>query len=291
MTWRVIVGTLSFVITMILLGYVAVTEQDRMANFDIAYQARRVESGGSLFESTCSPCHGLSGLGVPGRGPALNTPDLLVGSPPPRLVEAVFAGTVDNYIRGTIAAGRPRMSEWARAQGFAEAMPTWGEAYGGPLRDDQIDDLVAYITNWGLAYANVTPEAGPTVEPVGTDITQELPAGDAAAGEALATSAGCTACHVTANVGPAWLGSAHPSGQGVGTRAAGHVSAADYTAAATDAHGYLFESIVNPSAFIVDGNAAYTNPANGDSLMPAIYATTLSAQNVADLIAYLETLE
>jgi len=31
--------------------------------------------------------------------------------------------------------------------------------------------------------------------------------------------------------------------------------------------------------------------ANGDSLMPATYATTLSAQNVADLIAYLETLE
>ena len=33
MTWRVIVGALSLVITMIVLGYVAVTEQDRMANF------------------------------------------------------------------------------------------------------------------------------------------------------------------------------------------------------------------------------------------------------------------
>lgn len=291
MTWRVIVGTLSFVITMILLGYVAVTEQDRMANFDIAYQARRVESGGSLFENNCATCHGLSGQGVPGKGPALNTPDLLAGSPPPRLVEALFAGTVDNYIRGTIAAGRPRMSDWARAQGFIEAMPTWGESYGGPLRDDQIDDLVAYITNWGLAFAGQTPDAAPTVVPVGVDITQELPAGDAVAGEALAASAGCTACHVTALVGPAWLASAHPSGQGVGARAAGHASAADYTGAATDAYGYLFESIVAPSAFIVDGNVAYTNPANGDSLMPAIYATSLSAQNVADLIAYLETLQ
>ncbi len=287
MTWRVIVGTLSFVITMILLGYVAVTEQDRMANFDVAYQARRVESGGTLFENNCATCHGLSGQG--GRGPALNTPDLLAGNPPKRLVEAAFAGTADNYIRSTIAAGRPQLSEWARAQGFAENMPTWGEAYGGPLRDDQIDDLVAYIMNWGLAYANVTPEALPTVVPVGNDITVELPAGDAAAGEALATSVGCTACHVTAIVGPAWLASADPSGVGVGARAAGHVSAADYTGAATDAHGYLFESIVNPSAYIVPGNASYA--ANGVSIMPGIYATTLSAQNVADLIAYLETLQ
>jgi len=291
MTWRVIVGTLSFVITMILLGYVAVTEQDRMANFDIAYQARRVESGGSMFENNCASCHGLAGQGIPGLGPALNTPELLAGSPPARLAEAAFEGTVDNYIRSTIASGRPRMSEWARAQGFRGPMPTWGEAYGGPLRDDQIDDLVAYITNWGLAYANVTPEAQPTVVPVGTDINQELPAGDATAGEALATSAGCTACHVTALVGPAWLASADPNEQGVGTRAAARVSAAGYTGAATDAHTYLFESIVDPHAYIVDGNPAYTNPANGDSLMPATYATTLSAQNVADLIAYLETLE
>jgi cytochrome c2 len=181
------------------------------------------------------------------------------------------------------------MSEWARAQGFAGPMPTWGETYGGPLRNDQIDGLVAYILNWGLAYANVTPEAGPTVVPVGSDISQALPAGDAAAGELLATSAGCTACHITTPVGPAWLASA--DAPGIGTRAAGRVSAADYAGAATDAHGYLFESIVDPSVYIVPGNPAYVNAANGDSLMPATYATTLSAQNVADLIAYLETLE
>jgi mono/diheme cytochrome c family protein len=289
MTWRVIVGTLSFVVTMILIGYVAVTEQDRMANFDIAYQARTVETGGEIFESSCATCHGLAGQGVPGKGPALNTPDLLAGSRPPRLVESTFAGSVDNYVRLTIAAGRPRMSEWARAQGFIEVMPTWGENYGGPLRGDQVDALVNYIMNWGLAYANVTPEAQPTVVPVGTDITQQLPAGNAAAGEALATAQGCTACHIATTTGPAWLASADPTNKGVATRAAEHVADPSYTGAATDAHGYLFESIVQPSAYIVPGNPAYA--ANGQSIMPALYATTLSAQNVADLIAYLETLE
>src|SRR5260221_573824 len=69
MSWRVIVGTLSLVITMILLGYVAVTEQDRMANFGIAYTAREIEAGRTLFESNCSPFHEL---------------DWTVGSPPGR---------------------------------------------------------------------------------------------------------------------------------------------------------------------------------------------------------------
>jgi cytochrome c len=68
MSWRVIVGTLSLVVTMILLGYVAVTEQDRMAGFAIAYQARQIEVGGTLFESNCSPCHGLDGKGSPRAG-------------------------------------------------------------------------------------------------------------------------------------------------------------------------------------------------------------------------------
>ncbi len=63
MTWRVIVGTLSFVLTMILFGYVAVSEQDRMATFDTAYQARLVETGGQLFENNCATCHGLDGKG------------------------------------------------------------------------------------------------------------------------------------------------------------------------------------------------------------------------------------
>ena len=101
MTWRVIVGTLSLVITMILLGYVAVTEPDRMANFALAYDARQVEVGAMLFESNCATCHGLNGQGVPAKGPALNTPELFNGT---RLKEAGFAGSTENFVRLTIAA-------------------------------------------------------------------------------------------------------------------------------------------------------------------------------------------
>jgi mono/diheme cytochrome c family protein len=285
MTWRVIVGTLSLVITMIVVGYVAVTEQDRMANFSVAYEARQVETGASLFEGQCAVCHGPRGQGVPAKGPALNTPELFNGA---RLEEAGFEGTVDNFVRLTIAAGRPRMSEWARAQNFIDPMPTWGQTYGGPLRTDQVDDIVAYVMNWGLEHeAGAQPTA--VVEGVGTDISVELPAGEAEAGRAVAEAQVCTACHVATATGPAWLASGDPNGQGIGTRAELRLDEAGYSGAATDGDQYLFESIVEPDAYIVPGNPAYT--ANGSSIMPHDYGAKLTAQNMADLIAYLQTVE
>lgn len=288
MTWRVIVGTISFVITMIMLGFVAVTEQDRMANFSVAYEARTVETGGALFESNCATCHGLDGKGVPAKGPALNTPELFNGA---RLTEANFAGTVDNFIRLTIAGGRPRMSEWARAQSFIDPMPTWGETYGGPMRNDQVDALTNYIMNWGLAYAGGAQPTATPVLGVGTDITVELPAGDAASGEALATSQGCTACHVLSATGPAWLAASDPNDQGIGTRAALRLEQPDYAGAATTPEQYLFESIVAPNAYLVTDNPAYINAATGQSIMPATYGALLDAQMTSDLIAYLLTLK
>ncbi len=284
MTWRVIVGTLCFVITMVLFGYVAVTEQDRMATFDIAYQARQVETGGQLFESNCATCHGLDGKGG-GRAPGLNSPDLLAGKPPVRLQQAGWAGTLENYIHATIAGGRPQGS--VTFSQYAERMPTWSQEFGGPLRADQIDALVAYVMNWAPAYANFTPEPLPTVVPVGTDITVALPAGDAANGEALATSLGCTACHISAGgattIGPAWLAASDPSGQGIGTRAGLRLTEADYTGHATSAAQYLFESIVSPDAFVV--------PSYAPGVMLKDFGTRMDAQQMADVIAYLETLK
>ncbi len=288
MSWRVIVGTLSLVITMILLGYVAVTEQDRMANFGLAYQARQVEQGGSLFESNCSTCHGLDGKGT-GRAPALNTADLLTNGK--RLAEINWAGSVHDYILATVSGGRPRAS--AAFSQYPQRMPTWSQDFGGPLRDDQIQYIVAYVMNWAPALANATPAPTQTIVPVGTDITQKLPAGDASAGQKVVQTAGCTACHISqggaATVGPNWQPAADNNNQGAGTRAALRISGADYKGKAKTGDEYLFESVVAPDAYIVPGNAIY-GP-GGISIMPHTFATTLSAQNMADLIAYLDTIK
>jgi len=288
MSWRVIVGTLSLVITMILLGYVAVTEQDRMANFSTAYTAREIEAGATLFESNCSPCHGLNGEGT-GRAPSLNTPDLLINGK--RLADAGFSGTVHDFILLTVSAGRPRASA-AFAQ-YPNRMPTWSQDYGGPLRDDQINYIVAFILNWAPNLANVTPEPTQAIVAVGTDITQPLPAGDAANGQKVVQTMGCPACHISqggATLGPNWQAATDNNNQGVGTRAPLRIKAADYKGKATSGDQYIFESIVNPDAYIVPGNAAYVG-ADGKSIMPHDFATRLSAQNVADVIAYMDTVK
>lgn len=288
MTWRVIVGTLSLVITMILLGYVAVTEQDRMANFATAYNARQIEAGASLFESNCSPCHGLDGKGT-GRAPALNTPDLLTNGK--RLAEVQWAGTLHDFILATVSGGRPRPS--VQFSQYPQRMPTWSQDYGGPLRDDQIGYIVAYVLNWAPALANVTPEPTQAIVQVGTDITQQLPAGDPTRGQQVVQTLGCTACHISQGgaptIGPAWLPGPDNNNQGVGTRAAQRIKAADYQGKATTGDQYIFESIVAPDAYIVPGNPAYAP--GGTSLMPKTFSTQMSAQDVADVIAYLDTIK
>lgn len=292
MTWRVIVGTLSLMVTMIVLGFIAVTEQDRMAGFTRAYESRRVEVGAAIFENNCSRCHGPDGKGT-GMAPALNAADLL--SPDsPRLKEIGWAGTTDDYIRGVISSGRPRASAFYANNSFPERMPTWSAEFGGPLRKDQVDALVAFIMNWAPDYANATPEAVPTVVPVGTDITVALPAGDAANGEKLVKSVGCAACHIDLAgtgaplTGPAWLPTADPNGKGIGARAEERYTETGYAGKATSAEQYLFESIVDPNAHIVEGD--YKLP-DGTSKMPKIYSTQLDQQMVADIIAYLLTLK
>jgi cytochrome c len=82
---------------------------------------------------------------------------------------------------------------------------------------------------------------------------------------------------VNTNTGPAWL----PDGTtpGIGARAETRFSQSDYTGNATSAEQYLLESVVQPNVFVVDGYA--------EGIMPGTYSSTLSAQDAADLIAYM----
>ncbi len=123
---------------------VAVTlgEQNRMTEFTRAYEARAIEAGATLFEDSCRPCHGPQGQGIEGVAPAINAADLFDGS---RLAKIGYGGTLPDYVRGVIAAGRPVPSVGTT---YPQRMPTWGAAFGGPLRDDQVDALTAFILNW-----------------------------------------------------------------------------------------------------------------------------------------------
>ena len=277
MKGSIVLGTLGLLGLMGALLFVTINEVDRMQTAERAYEARSVETGALEFESRCRSCHGPQGKGTP-LAPPLNTAALFDGS---RLAAAGYAGTVDDFVRGTISAGRPVPSAGTN---YPQRMPTWGERFGGPLRDDQVDSLVAFVMNWedrALAEGAAAPELPPG-EAVGTNITQSLPPGDGSNGKALADGTlGCAACHTLSTLGPAWAGDGTTSG--IGTRAAARMDEPGYTGAAASAEQYLLESIVDPNAYLVSGFETVA--------MPGTFSGRLTPQDAADLIAYMLTFD
>ena len=94
----------------------------------------------------------------------------------------------------------------------------------------------------------------------------------------------CATCH---SVAPG-VNMAGPTLAGIATRAQQLVGSPDYKGTAKDVAGYIRESIEHPSAYIVPG-AMYS--ANGQSFMPATYATELKREQIDQLTAYLSTLK
>jgi mono/diheme cytochrome c family protein len=252
-------------------------EDKRMAEFELSQRGQAIEVGAELFDSNCRPCHGPQGEGTPGLCPPLNDKYFFTD----RLKEVGWSGSLEDYIVATVSSGRLVSTRPEEYPGNVRpAMPAWADSYGGPLRDDQIRYIAAFVMNWeSTAPERTAPQLdGP---PVGTDIAQTLPAGDPAKGQTIATAQGCVGCHVTTNTGPAWNPTADQPG--IGTRAETRFTEAGYAGKATSAQQYLLEAIVNPSAFIVPGFDVVA--------MPATYGQAMTAQDAADLIAYIQTLK
>jgi mono/diheme cytochrome c family protein/uncharacterized membrane protein YeaQ/YmgE (transglycosylase-associated protein family) len=102
-----------------------------------------------------------------------------------------------------------------------------------------------------------------------TKIVADLPKGNADNGSKLYTTQGCIGCHSLEKdkrlVGPSFYGlwgRAATRKPNMGVKE------------------YVYESIVAPNAFIVEGYQS--------GLMPQTFAKTLSAQDMADLLAWLE---
>ncbi len=301
MTTKITLGIVLFMIIFVATGLVLLNEgildsqQDtpttpgtgRMQVETRAQLARSIEAGALIFYSNCTPCHGQSGEGIPGKGPSLN-PDLFTKHFPALQAAKTFNGTLPDFIKLTVAAGRPVQSTYAESLGgFANPMPTWSQQYGGPLRDDQIQDVVNFVLNW-QAQATAGPTVPSNFKAVGSDPTTALPTGDPARGADLfaqklkfasGSAAPCKACH-----------SLQPDTVIVGPSLAGVATRADTREPGKSAADYIRESIQSPSAFIVPGNPNFVG-ANGKSVMPEGLGNNMSAQDLADLIAYLQTLK
>src|SRR6185436_6076754 len=55
-------------------------------------------------------------------------------------------GTVRNFVEATITSGVK-----------GTAMPRWSARLGGPLRDDQIKNIAAYVQGWWATAGNAQP--------------------------------------------------------------------------------------------------------------------------------------
>lgn len=111
-------------------------EPARIQTVQAADRAAAEAAGRALYAENCSACHGAQGEGKIGR--ALNARDLLKTTADESLFSLVRTG-----VPGTI-------------------MPAWGQAFGGPFTDEQINQMVAFIRAWEpTAPEPVQAETGP----------------------------------------------------------------------------------------------------------------------------------
>jgi hypothetical protein len=156
--------------------------------------------------------------------------------------------------------------------GVVSGQPTRQE---NPTRDEVTDSV-------SVSKATLPPVTA-TFGPVGRNVTVELPQGDVERGARYWQEKRweCSGCHELLEVGPPLEGDrSHP---GIATVAAERLLDPSYRGEAQTVEEYLVEAIVQPGAYVVDGYA--------DGLMPDRLGDLMTAQEVADVVAFLMTLE
>ncbi|HEX7588865.1 MAG TPA: c-type cytochrome [Anaerolineae bacterium] len=154
-------------------GAVPATQLTGMEKRAADLNGRQIEAGADLFGTYCYSCHGKKGEGIPQLAPAINRKDLLDGR---REKQIGWSGSVEGFLKATIAGGRPVQT---RPDLYAAHMPTWSQEFGGPMRPDQIDSLVAFVMNWQEQAPEIeawgppgTPQPSPTPGPSPTPAPQ-----------------------------------------------------------------------------------------------------------------------
>lgn len=204
--FKILIGILFTVATIVALVIYGLAEEARMTRYQQNFAGRSIQAGAEYFERYCKTCHGDNGEGIAGKGPALNRTDLLDLKNTPYLKLITWNGTTADFIRNTIAAGRPQFSKYYANENYLQHMPTWSQDYGGPLRPDQIDALTNFVLNWAPGtnpptVPLVTPTPGPTATPIPPEeilkaIPFPMPPSDAiiANGKTIYEK-NCKACH------------------------------------------------------------------------------------------------
>lgn len=116
------VGLVLSILMIVGLAYYSFSERTRLANAAESFIQERVVRGEHIYTAQCVACHGSDGEG--GTGPALNSRQLL-------------KSTQDSVFFSIIRSGVPNTQ-----------MPAWSVDYGGPLTDEDVRDVVAFMRAW-----------------------------------------------------------------------------------------------------------------------------------------------
>jgi mono/diheme cytochrome c family protein len=116
-----------------------VVDSNRRDDALAAQQAAQVSTGEQLWALNCASCHGDHGQGV--DAPALNSQQFLTGITDEQMHRIVSAG-----ITGT-------------------EMPAWSNEFGGPLTDEEIAAVVAYVRSWQRTAPSVPDWRSPGPSP------------------------------------------------------------------------------------------------------------------------------
>jgi len=270
------ISLLALLLSFAVLMYLGLRENSRMEAQTLNWDGRSIQNGAAIFANNCSSCHGPDGKGLPGVAPALNSRYFFEG----RLADLQFTGSLHDYVKLTVAAGRPnnKNSQWA------QMMPTWSSAYGGPLRLDQVEDVTDFVLNWREEAIQQTAETDPW-QPFQNAPMTDIYTGQAVEVAAPAESTGprtpqqlffvdmaCAGCH---NMDlPQTATERGPVAPNMGNL---------YETAATrvpgeDAVTYVHNSIVNPTAHTAD---------NYPPVMPANFGDRMSPEEIDSLVQWI----
>ena len=106
-------------------------ESTRLTDAAEDFAKERVHRGRIFYNEQCVSCHGADGEG--GVGTALNDKNLL-------------KNTLDDIFYSVIRSGVP-----------STQMPAWSVDFGGPLTDEDIKDVVAFIRAWEPTAPEIEP--------------------------------------------------------------------------------------------------------------------------------------
>lgn len=115
-------GVAVFLLLVLAFPIFRLTEGTRLDDALASEKRAQIGAGRQLWSLNCAMCHGTQGEGS--DSPALNSQEFL-------------KSVSDEQMHGIVSGGIP-----------GSAMPAWLDEYGGPLTDQQIAAVVAYVRSW-----------------------------------------------------------------------------------------------------------------------------------------------